>query len=90
METTISLVKSKEHYQSIQRVLCQLKKDIKKALSKINRLVIKIILNRTESLPMILRSGCPSKKDILIAIGIGTSNTERPCLKGHILKILRQ
>jgi hypothetical protein len=44
METTLSLVKGKEHYQGIQHVLIPLEKDMKKALSKINRLVIKINL----------------------------------------------
>jgi len=49
METTISLVKSKEHYQSIQQVIIPLGKDIKKALSKSNRLVIKINLVVTKT-----------------------------------------
>jgi|SRR4030042_1686127 len=49
METTISLVKSNEHYHSIQQVLTPLEKDIKKALSKINSLVIKINLVITKT-----------------------------------------
>jgi uncharacterized protein (DUF362 family) len=49
METTISLVKSNEHYRSIQQVLIPLEKDIKKALSKVNSLVIKINLVITET-----------------------------------------
>jgi uncharacterized protein (DUF362 family) len=49
METTISLVKSKEHYQSIQQVLIPLEQKIKKALSKINKLVIKINLVVTKT-----------------------------------------
>jgi uncharacterized protein (DUF362 family) len=49
MEATISLVKSKEHYHSIQQVLIPLKKDIKAALSKINSLVIKINLVVTKT-----------------------------------------
>jgi uncharacterized protein (DUF362 family) len=49
MVTTISLVKSNEHYRSIQQVLIPLKKDIKKALSKVNSLVIKINLVITKT-----------------------------------------
>ena len=49
METTISLIKSKEHYHSIQQVLIPLEKDIKKVLSKINRIVIKINLVVTQT-----------------------------------------
>lgn len=49
MRTTISLVKSKEHYHSIQQVLFPFKKDIKKILSKITRIVIKINLVVTQT-----------------------------------------
>lgn len=49
METIISLVKSNEHYNSIQRVLAPLEKDIKKAVSKIDSLVIKINLVITKT-----------------------------------------
>jgi uncharacterized protein (DUF362 family) len=49
METTVSLVKSKEHYHSIQQVLTPLGKDIEKALSKIHSLVIKINLVITKT-----------------------------------------
>lgn len=49
METTISLIKSEEHYNSIQQVLVPFKKDIEKALSKINNLVIKINLVVTQT-----------------------------------------
>ena len=50
METTISLLKSKEHYHSIQQVLIPFEKSLKKALSKINRIVIKINLVVTQTL----------------------------------------
>lgn len=49
METTISLIKSKEHYYGIQQVLIPFEKDIKEALSKINRIVIKINLVVTQT-----------------------------------------
>lgn len=49
MENTISLVKSKEHYHSIQQVLAPFEKNIKAAFSKINRLVIKINLVVTQT-----------------------------------------
>jgi uncharacterized protein (DUF362 family) len=49
VESIISLVKSEEHYHSIQKVLAPLKKDIRTALSKINNLVIKINLVVTKT-----------------------------------------
>jgi uncharacterized protein (DUF362 family) len=49
METMISLIKSKGHYHSIQQVLLPFEKDIKKAFSKINRIVIKINLVVTQT-----------------------------------------
>jgi len=44
METMISLVKSNDHYHSIQQVLIPFETNLKKILSKINTLVIKINL----------------------------------------------
>jgi len=49
METAISLVKSKDHYHSIQQVLIPFEKEIKSALVDINRLVIKINLVITKT-----------------------------------------
>lgn len=49
METTISLIKSEEHYYGIQQVLIPFRKEIKKVLSKINRIVIKINLVVTQT-----------------------------------------
>lgn len=42
MESKVSLVKSKEHYQGTQEALIPLKEDIEKAISKIRTLVIKV------------------------------------------------
>ena len=49
METAISLIKSKEHYHSIQQVLSPFAKEIKKILSDMNRIVIKINLVVTQT-----------------------------------------
>lgn len=45
----ISLIKSKEHYHSIQEVLMPFEENMKRALSKINRVVIKINLVVTQT-----------------------------------------
>ena len=42
MGSTVSLVRSREHYQGTQEALIPLKEDIEKAISKISVLVIKI------------------------------------------------
>jgi hypothetical protein len=44
MESKISLVKSKEHYTGIKKVLLPLQNDIKEIIEKIDTLVIKINL----------------------------------------------
>lgn len=49
METAISLIKSKEHHHSIQQVLTPFAKEIKKILSDMNRIVIKINLVVTQT-----------------------------------------
>ena len=53
MKTTISLIQSEEHYNSNQKVLIPFERDIKKALSKINIIVIKInlVVTRTPRRP---------------------------------------
>ncbi len=53
METRISLVKSKEHYHSIQQVLSPFEKNIREVLSKFNTIVIKInlVVTRTPRRP---------------------------------------